>query len=135
MKTLLLVAAVALLPLSCVSGDRCDPGMRFERNTCVAVPPDAASAPRRDAAPAPRPDAAPAGDGGAAMCIMYESFGEPCTTAPECRCGLDYCDTYNNANRCTMTGCKADPAVCPPGWSCMDLSVYGPTLPSICVKP
>jgi hypothetical protein len=36
---------------------------------------------------------------------------------------------------CTRTGCDTDPSVCPSGHACVDLSGFGPGLPSICVPP
>jgi hypothetical protein len=33
---------------------------------------------------------------------------------------------------CTLDGCKADPSICPSGYSCFDLSVFGAELPAIC---
>ncbi len=135
---LLLLPPLVLAAGGCLTGDHCDPGMRYENHSCV-VQPDAAPPP----APAPPPpaddggslDDGAGGDGGAGMCPMYAGFGDPCTNVSQCRCGLDYCDTYMNTNRCTRIGCKQNPSLCPPGWTCMDLSVFLPTLPSLCTKP
>jgi hypothetical protein len=36
------------------------------------------------------------------------------------------------ANRCTRVNCKGNPAICPAGWMCLDLTAFGQ--PSICIK-
>lgn len=125
MRTTLFALLALALETACLSGDHCDPGMVYQGHVCVAVTPDASAGAPADA---------DQGDGAGGACGAVEGFGERCTTAAQCRCGLDYCDTYMNTNRCTRTGCKQDPSRCPAGWTCMDLSVYMPSLPSFCIK-
>jgi hypothetical protein len=75
--------------------------------------------------------------GGAAQ----PTFGTTCsdtTNHSDCPCGpANYCAAMPGQTKgyCTAQGCKADPSVCPSGWSCFDLSAFSPTLPSICTKP
>lgn len=71
-----------------------------------------------------------------------QGFGAACTTsgpdATSCPCApAGYCALMPGQTQgyCTATDCKANPSVCPSGWSCFDLSVFDPTLPAICAKP
>jgi hypothetical protein len=34
---------------------------------------------------------------------------------------------------CTHTGCIEDASICPAGFQCLDLSMFDPALPSVCV--
>jgi hypothetical protein len=63
-----------------------------------------------------------------------EGFGAACTTAPDCSCKANYCALMPGQTQgiCTLQGCKEDASLCPSDYSCLDLSVFGASLPSIC---
>jgi hypothetical protein len=80
----------------------------------------------------------PAADGGAndASCGEPDGFGASCQDAADCSCKANYCALMPGQSQgvCTVQGCKADPSICPSGYSCLDLSAFGPSLPSICTR-
>jgi hypothetical protein len=61
-------------------------------------------------------------------------LGDPCTVNDECSAEADYCALMPGQSEgyCTPTGCASDGQPCPQDWSCLDLSVFSPGLPSIC---
>jgi hypothetical protein len=132
----LLLAAGIAAPLPGCAGDSCDPdqtllpaGICFETNlltTTVGA------------------DAGGEEDGGAPDGGTCAPFGYPCSTTDDCICETNICilRTTSDAEEgsdadgvCTHTGCLSDPAICPSGWTCVDLSPYGAGLPSICIPP
>lgn len=77
--------------------------------------------------------------GSAGACTDFD-FGQACSdsqTHSDCGCAADYCAVQpgHTSGFCTATGCKEDPSVCKAGWTCLDLSAFDPTLPSICREP
>ncbi len=64
-------------------------------------------------------------------------FGATCETDDDCTCEAGYCAVQfgQSVGYCTVTTCDKTPSVCPKDWSCMDLSVFFPSLPYICQKP
>ncbi len=88
---------------------------------------------------------APDGSGGdAAMCALpmgdARGFGAPCNdtaTHRDCSCAANYCSKspFDTQGYCSITGCKENPAVCPTGWSCFDVSLVAPGQPSVCMRP
>lgn len=76
-----------------------------------------------------------AGAAGTAACEV-STFAQTCLTAEDCQCDADFCAGYpGEEGICTRTGCGEDPNVCPEDWNCMDLSPFGPDLPTICTPP
>jgi hypothetical protein len=77
-------------------------------------------------APATPPPAASSCDAG--------GFGASCQGDADCSCEADYCAKMpgQSSGTCTVTGCKAQPSVCPQGYGCFDLSQFASGLPSIC---
>jgi len=65
-----------------------------------------------------------------------DGFGATCQGAADCTCKANYCALMPGQAQgtCTVQGCKADPSVCPAGYSCFDLSVFGADLPAICTR-
>jgi hypothetical protein len=65
-----------------------------------------------------------------------DGFGASCDDAADCRCKANYCALMPGQSQgvCTVRGCKAEPSICPSGYSCLDLSAFGPSLPSICTQ-
>ncbi len=117
MRLLLLIPIVFIA--ACFANE-CDENQVYENGGCQVVPPDAGVT----------PDATDT-DGGDVL-----RLGTSCTaTGNECGGDADYCaiEPGKPAGICTRTGCKEDPSVCPEGWDCTDLSVFLPSLPSICV--
>ena len=114
MKTIVLFATFVLAACEPES-ERCDPDQRYSYGLCYTI------------------DAAPS-DGTA---MTFPHFGDVCTGDPDCIAPTDYCAKYPSdpTGYCTRTGCLTDPTICPGGWSCLDLSVYLPGLPAICLKP
>jgi len=129
MKRLSIFAlAAGLLAGACEPANPCDAGQTLIRNLCVPGAPDAG-----DSSTAGSTADAGSADGG--PCDRSAAFGASCAAASACGCGLDYCMTFTGPGYCTQTDCKADPGVCPSGWTCTDLSIYSPGLPSICLRP
>lgn len=67
----------------------------------------------------------------------YAHFGDVCMTVAACTAPTEFCNRPPAApvGYCTRTGCVADPAVCPDGWHCLDLSVTNAGLAAVCVQP
>lgn len=79
--------------------------------------------------------AAPGGDAGTCA-LPDDGWGATCKTDGDCPCGANYCALMpgQSSGYCTKTGCKADPSLCPSGWSCFDLSLFAADLPAICTN-
>jgi len=78
------------------------------------------------------------------MCTLSggdtRGFGAPCddvTNHSDCPCAADYCSKspFDARGYCSVTGCKENPNICPPGWSCFDVSLVAPGQPSVCTRP
>jgi hypothetical protein len=129
----LVLALVAVLAPAC-GRQSCDPGQILTATELCMTAPDAAR-PAPDGGTTSSPDATGLPDATGASCASYAGFGDSCAVASDCPCGLDMCQTFGGKPYCTRTGCKADMSLCPPGWSCRDLSVYMPGLPTVCARP
>jgi hypothetical protein len=128
--TLAIVAALLLGSGACDLSQHCDPGQVYVDRTCVNVPDAGAGA--SDGGD----DSSALGvDDGGGSCSPYQGFGGTCTATSQCSCGLDSCNTFMNANYCTHTHCLADPSICPPGWTCLDVSAFDPATGSACLRP
>lgn len=124
--------------------EECDPGQILIDHMCMPAPepePDArapdgsAGAPGIAAGVAGAAGAAgsPAGGGSSGS---GAPFGAPCADHAECTGETDYCSEPPGEPRfCTRSGCVDDPSLCPDDWTCMDLSIFAPGLPSICEPP
>lgn len=125
--------AAALLA-GCDVSRKCDPGEVFRDGYCFRSAGDAAAA----AVDGPATDAARTDggeDGGACGSdAAVPGLGAACARSEDCTCTASYCAVMPGATTgfCTLTGCKDMPALCPAGYSCFDLSVFDPTLPSFC---
>jgi hypothetical protein len=113
----------------CPDGQHVDP-----TGFCVA---DAAPQPSPEGGAAGSPSTDPAGAGGAdssPVCSDPSAFGDTCASSDDCRCDVSYCAIQPTAAEgiCTRTGCVEDPGICPPTFTCFDLSVFDSSLPSIC---
>jgi hypothetical protein len=137
MKRLALSIALVVGGLGCELSTHCDPDQIYMNNNCFDMPPAPAEAGANPDAMMTEVDGGDgAGDGdGGNSCTPYQGFGDTCTDVSQCSCGLDSCNTFMNANYCTHTRCLADPSVCPPGWTCLDLSAFDPTTGSACLRP
>lgn len=112
-------AALASLAVGCTEDTPCDPGQEFVGGMCY---------PAADAA-------VPAGeDAGAASQEAggTSAFDRTCATSADCIAPADYCAVP--PGKCTATGCETDPAVCPPTWTCFDLTPFGTPL-HVCTPP
>jgi hypothetical protein len=65
-----------------------------------------------------------------------DGFGATCKADADCTCKASYCALMPGQAQgtCTVMGCKQDQSLCPTGFSCFDLSMFSPDLPSICTK-
>lgn len=115
---------MTLVATGCQSSP-CDPGQTHSDGLCY---------PDVDAAPV---DGSPVDGGADAAVDAFAHYGDVCAETGECEAPTDYCAVQpgSSAGYCTHTGCVEDEAVCPPEWGCLDLSVFDPTLPSICTPP
>ncbi len=110
------VIALTLLLAGCGVGRLCDPDQTHVNGVCYA------------------PDAPPAT---ADADETYAHFGDVCVVDTDCPVPTSFCAKLpaDPTGYCTAVGCLTDPAVCPAGWGCFDLSVLQAGLPSICTKP
>ena len=127
----LFLALLGVALVGCANDATCDPGQEPRGGYCVTVTVDAGPT-TADAASAADAGACTLGDAG------VDSIGTLCTDNvghSECDCTAPYCSISPGESEgiCTRTGCVEDPAVCPAGYMCMDLSVFDPELPSLCV--
>lgn len=115
---------------TCVGCDdvACDPDQINTGEFCVAAPADHGMPDGGATGAAGAPDSAGAG---------ANAFGASCSDASECPAPTDWCAVQppDTTGFCTRQGCLDDPSICPDEWSCMDLSVFSPTLPAICTPP
>ncbi|MFT3924651.1 MAG: hypothetical protein QM778_19075 [Myxococcales bacterium] len=78
-------------------------------------------------------------DSGTQGGVDATGFGTVCTKDAECMPNAPYCAIMPGAPNgyCTKQGCTVDNpgAVCPTGWTCFDLSVFDPSLSTMCRKP
>jgi hypothetical protein len=129
-------ACTAFLALAsvqgCSSNNSCDSGQVLQDNVCVAGGAGgsigAGGSPSGTGGSEALPDAATADDGGT-------PFGRTCVQSgisPECADPAPYCGIQpgTTVGYCTVTGCTANPSLCPSTWSCFDVGVM-----SFCLKP
>jgi len=140
------VVFAALLPFGTIGCNsvECDVGQELRRSYCYDIvydaipPPDAP--PSSDGVPnAEAGDAGSTNDSGSDMCPADagDQIGTPCTDGvdhSDCDCTAPYCAISPGMSEgyCTRTGCLDVPDICPDGYSCLDLSIFNPELPSIC---
>ncbi len=63
------------------------------------------------------------------------AFGALCTTSADCGGETDYCATPpTEPFYCTASGCDQTPSLCPTGYECLDLGLFVPGEPFVCVK-
>lgn len=135
-------AALALV--SCDPDSKCDPGQRYELGACFAAPRDAGKrdAGERDASEVDMDDAGAVArpDAAADSCQPgpgnYQGFGISCKKDSDCTsCVAPLCATAP-INLCTHAKCDKDPDMCPPGWACVDVSMYSsnPDVTHLCLK-
>ena len=120
---LILIVLAPIAVAGCFpDSNRCDPDQRYSYGLCYQI--DAAVSPQTGA------DAG-ADDAG----MSFAHFGDVCAGDGDCAAPTDFCAKYPSdpTGYCTRTGCLTDASLCPDGWSCLDLSMYG--YPAICLKP
>jgi hypothetical protein len=103
----------------------CSDGYTLRENECVAplAPPDVGAEPDEDGAIAGNED------GGRPP---YTGQKEPCTSHANCA-GFDatYCNPISG--KCQVQGCSD--GSCDPGYMCVDLGMYIPGEPKVCLDP
>lgn len=64
-------------------------------------------------------------------------FGAFCVEDANCESPVDTCfrPPGQTSGYCSASGCDIDPSICPENWSCLDLSIFNPSLPHICQRP
>lgn len=110
--------ALAGLAAGCTEDTPCDPGQELVGGMCY---------PAADAA-------APAGDDASAASAETSApsaFDRTCATSADCVAPANHCAVP--PGKCTATGCVTDPTVCPPSWTCLDLTAMGQ--PDVCIPP
>lgn len=116
--------------------DLCDPGQVLDPKTgyCFAAP--KADAGSDGATPQASEGGMSEASDGASCSAGTSQFGDPCMSTTDCHCPTDYCAQMPGAasGTCTRTGCDVDPAICPSGFTCLDLSQFAAGLPHICYK-
>jgi hypothetical protein len=125
---------VALLFVVGCEIEPCDPGQEHRNGLCIPqmAPPNSGGSSGGGGS-----GNGLAGAGGAGDCSPSSEFGDACSSTAECLCPTNYCALAPGqaTGSCTHTGCIEDPSVCPSGFQCQDLSIFDPSLPSICVPP
>jgi hypothetical protein len=111
----LLTVAATLLVSACID-EPCDSSQQFINGVCVTVAVDARGG-------------ADAADGGVSV-----PFNAACSTDGDCGGVTNFCAVQPGqaVGFCTHTGCIEDPAVCPSGATCLDLTSFGAPGLSIC---
>lgn len=149
-----LITAVMIVALAsgCGFDQPCGPDRVLDEATsgCVLPPPpdagpvDASAAQGGDDGGV-SPDAGASQDAGVEDAGVEDAggcatpgYGDPCTVSgptPECACEADFCALQPGSPTgfCSRTGCLPPDPACPPGYSCMDLSVIAPQVGSLCV--
>ena len=136
----LLTLTVCLLASAAAPGcieEKCDPGYKRVLGSCFPVAPpahDAGQGPLGDAAAASGEDAdAGAEPPPAPACDREAAFGKMCTSDAECACDTTCIPVLN---LCSKLNCLDDPAGCPEGWTCTDVSAQSPdpTVTSLCLQ-
>jgi hypothetical protein len=139
MKTLLVSTVLVLGALGCDVSSHCDPGQVYMNFACYVIPPAGAAGAGGGGSGggggAGDSDAGTDDADSATSCLPYQGFGDSCTVVSQCSCGLDSCNIFMNANYCTHTHCLADATICPPGWTCFDVSAFDPATGSACLRP
>jgi hypothetical protein len=118
----------------CDPSDPCDPGYEEIHGACykMQAPLDAstdASGPDEDGG-----DDEPDGEAPASPEDLYEFFGDNCSDESGCPealiCGAP------QLPMCTQVNCLDDETLCPPDWTCTDISAFSPDpeVTSICLQ-
>jgi len=114
-------------------GDRCG-DLRRDGDRCIAREASVASTSDADAGAS---DGASAADSGAADHSAIRGLGALCSVPAHCSEEADYCAMQPGASSgyCSISGCQpGDPASCPAGYYCFDLSVFAAGLPTFCAQ-
>jgi hypothetical protein len=123
---------------ACADAAECDDDQVLQGGSCI---PDALlGSSNLDAGPSGGGD----GDGVEPIECPAENdggvgFATPCQddeTHSDCACPAPYCAIQPGETEgiCTQVGCVLEPSICPGDWSCLDLSLFDPSAPPICVE-
>jgi hypothetical protein len=127
-----LIALLSAGQSACDPSDPCDPGYHEVHGACYKddEPRDASDDPsggedgghEADAASPDSPEA------------LYEFFGDDCSDESGCPDAL-ICGAPE-LPMCTQVNCLDDESLCPPDWTCTDISAFSPdpNVASICLK-
>lgn len=123
---------------SCSLDPVCDPGQRYELGSCLpqAPPPRDAGDEQDAGAATDATDATVASEDCQPGPGNYEGFGVSCESDVDCSsCVAPTCATAP-INMCSRVQCQDDPNLCPPGWTCTDISAFSqdPAVTHICLK-
>lgn len=134
-----LALALALATTSCDPNPACDPGQHQDTGACYPNTPTGGGNGDGGSNDAAAGDGEDSGKGGSSACVPgpghYQGFGTACTADTDCSCYAPTCATAP-LNYCSHLECQSDTSLCPPGWSCTDISAFSsdPKATHICVK-
>lgn len=111
------ICALLVCAGACQPQDACDPGYYADHGACYLI--DAGSGSDEDS-----------GDDD-----PYAGFGDPCTSNDDCNDNAPVCGRPP-FQVCTQTGCMEEPTLCPPTWTCFDVTGLSgdPNITSACVN-
>lgn len=120
-------ALIAAITAGCANTATCDPGQELRNGLCLskASAGQSSADAGADASLACSADAASSGQ-----------FGSTCTDDSQCACPAPVCAVQPGQTMgfCTQVRCAEDPSICPPGWSCVDLTAIDPSYPPTCLQ-
>jgi hypothetical protein len=124
----ILVTCLTML-VGCSEDTPCDPGYIHVTSSCVPLPPEAAP---------PKPVADAGVDAGALdaapVVVTGSMFGDFCDSAKPCTGEVSFCAAKpGSSGYCSRQGCDLNASICPPTWTCADLSFVGQG--HFCSKP
>ena len=110
---------------ACDPSDPCDPGQYEDHGACYSLSARGDGGSDDDAG----------ADGADAAARSYSGFGKPCKQAADCTAAAPSCGAPMSPV-CTAVNCMGDPGVCPPSWTCFDVSAFSPdpSVTSACVQ-
>lgn len=128
MRCALCFTLASLILSGCLSDDVCDRGFLEKGGVCFR------NASTTDAA-ASDTDAGEEADAASSGADRYAHFGDTCTTDDQCQAPAPTC--LGVLMYCSLIQCNAGDALCPPSYTCTDISMASPdpSVTHVCLKP
>ena len=116
---------------ACLPDNACDEGYSESTGICVK---DTKASTRDAAAAEDEDDGGLAADAATSVTHDYTHFGDKCATNDDCKAPASTC--IGPLMYCSRTQCADDPSICPPDFSCKDISAASPNpdVTHICLK-